>query len=470
MASLLASRGGEVLARELIEELVTSVIAYSAERQADMLSYELCSESVRRDMMCVVDWYWLAPDKGPSAARGVWDADDEPIPSAADTWSRDVIPVNDKKKDVGPQVDPLSSPSRHQSSRGAHFRRTTSEKSSVVSDPSNLGLLSDLRSISEMGPVIARKLKGLKGIEGSASTKGDSARQHPQNASAVCAAPNTPPSGSLPLDSAAACTCSLGVQAADIYAHTMVELQGKEYTYDEMDRAIVVKKVDGEKLGALRHSPRYAVLPTAQEKQLKPRARGKKGRGNAAAENRASSSARVSAPDTIEKLESSQPLLAESMSVQPGVSVRQGTSTLQSQRISEEAHMSLREFELLANSGAPVVRTPRATTPNAVAQSARAGEPLHATKPDEAIALGEEHSHKPQRSPRHRKHEPDFEKSLGHRMKLPRERARLAQPGIAFDDKVSAAFGVNATGPRGRGAHDRHVCVAGGSSHSSRRQ
>ncbi|KAG8470585.1 hypothetical protein KFE25_009006 [Diacronema lutheri] len=339
----------ESRALEALEEVIDGAMRVVREREEEEASIAYCTKRSSQDIMGIIEWYAIDCDRGEPelGLAETWLPDEEPPPAVTDAWSRSALSAHTRQ--------PIAAPTPGQASAmlelplGARLParatprkpRGQADKSSVVSDASNLGKLQDLDSIPPPTQP-ARRQVAKPQVEVDPWTR--AAQQRARRAAA---------------------------EAAELERVSQVrkEARGKNYTYDHLGKVVLVQPPDGEKLPAFRTSPAVGVAERAEARPIVPAPpRGPpRGAPRGAAAGGARAAGRLSGARALDEagvgseappyrpLDSEQPALMPSLSLQPGVTLFEAGGTKQQGRPMDAKHLSLREFAAIAEGHA---RTP----------------------------------------------------------------------------------------------------------------
>ncbi|KAJ1618171.1 hypothetical protein T492DRAFT_464905 [Pavlovales sp. CCMP2436] len=444
LAQLQSQHEAERICAETLDCIVdaaSQVLRAHAEEEATLLYSTTRASS---EIMSIIDWYALDCDHGePEYAGGTtWLPDEEPAPAVTDAWSRSALPTRAKEASVA-TAEPSDSLFVPGGRSAQPQRKLTRRAPSDVSDTANLGRLQDLDGLPPPSQP-ARRYKSKEPEEVDPWSK--KAQQTARKAA---------------------------VEAAELERVKQIrqETRGKEYSYDRLGRVVVIQVPDGEKLPAYRASPSVGISeppevpppPLPAPPRGPPRASGgsaNKQRGVKGGTTPVALALSVAGvPPPYRPSESEQPALMGSLSLAPGVTLKEAGGSKAQVRPRDTVHMSRKEYNSLAD-GQPARKTGGPGTPaDAIARQVQPGTP-----PSAALAVVSEPMPAPPPTALERmarlsgsfgaggtpqatqpKSRAKVEQTLGHRARLPRERQMLASkplgdPKLENSNSNSQAF------------------------------
>jgi len=210
---------------------------------------------------------------------------------------------------------------------------------------------------------------------------------------------------------------------------------GRDYAWDYEGRAILIQRPDGDKLPSMLSAP-HSRLAESDEPLTRGRKKSiRKSLDTSASQPLLRSKHDPDEPPAYQPLPSTQPKLVEKIQLAPGVSVREGASTIEARVAPDPEHPTHREFELLASTVTHRPRKLQATESRATTgRKSAPSTPVHRVGPTPAQAAPALKTPAPQPTP-----EPPREKgvyvpatlpkqgpqvwaTLGSRSRLPRSR------------------------------------------------
>jgi hypothetical protein len=427
--SLLASYDGARVALEAVEQLIDDALRQAVEHERTRATLQYCTKRASQDILAMLDLYTLECDRGEQGILGpatTWLPDIEPEAVVTDAWSRAALPTRPAKladadfPEAAASLAGGTGPTRvrRRTGQGQQLTRHISDKSSFVSDASQLGKLRDLDGIP--GPVQPSRRNIAREESVDQWTRAAALRAKEAAVRARARIRAQPRAHALTDPPAARCVVLSRSAQAEAAEHERVleiqtEVRGKEYFYDRSGKHVVVETVEADRMPAFRTSPAIGVTTSDKLQPVPPL--GKRGGGSGAsarttpranrprpvAEGLSIVLGEVNAGEHYRPLESEQPALMGSLTLQGGVTLREGGGIRMQGRVYEPEHMSRTDFAHLGGrrieaDGAPglpdspgagqlgVQRSPSQTSPSVPPPQSSSPKPV--TPPSAHKGLG----------------------------------------------------------------------------------